>query len=151
MASVHDVASYILKNRGPMPAMKLHKLAYYTQAWSLVWDDAPLFYERIEAWPNGPAIPALYEKHRGQFEVRSWPHGSSATLAAVQAATIDVILDTYGKKSSQWLANLSHAEDPWRNARKRLAAGQSGHEEITTAAMANYYSSLSEENSVAVG
>ena len=38
-----DVAAYILRKQGAMPAMKLQKLAYYSQAWSLVWDDESLF------------------------------------------------------------------------------------------------------------
>ena len=40
MASAHDVAAYILKKLGPMTAMKLQKLVYYCQAWSLVWGNA---------------------------------------------------------------------------------------------------------------
>ena len=39
MASVLDVAEYILRKSGPMTAWKLQKLVYYSQAWSLVWDD----------------------------------------------------------------------------------------------------------------
>ena len=31
-----DVAQYILEKLGAMPAMKLQKLCYYSQAWSLV-------------------------------------------------------------------------------------------------------------------
>ncbi len=50
MANVHDVSAYILKHWGPMTAMKLQKLVYYSQAWGLVWDEEPLFPERIEAW-----------------------------------------------------------------------------------------------------
>jgi len=38
-----DVAAYILSKKAPMPAMKLQKLVYYAQSWSLVWDDEPLF------------------------------------------------------------------------------------------------------------
>ena len=32
MANVFDVAAYILKKHGPMTAMKLQKLVYYSQA-----------------------------------------------------------------------------------------------------------------------
>ena len=42
MGTVFDTAKYILEQRGKMSTMKLQKLCYYTQAWSLVWDDAPL-------------------------------------------------------------------------------------------------------------
>ena len=36
--SALDVAKYILKEHGEMTAMKLQKLVYYCQAWSLVWE-----------------------------------------------------------------------------------------------------------------
>ena len=37
MASVYDVAAYILEKQGAMTTWKLQKLVYYSQAWSLVW------------------------------------------------------------------------------------------------------------------
>ncbi len=55
--SVESVAAYILSQHGKLSAMKLQKLVYYCQAWSLVWDEAPLFQEQIQAWANGPVVP----------------------------------------------------------------------------------------------
>ncbi len=49
MASVFDVAQYILEKQGEMTAIKLQKLVYYSQAWSSVWDGEPLFPEKIRA------------------------------------------------------------------------------------------------------
>jgi uncharacterized phage-associated protein len=59
--SVLDIAEFILLKLGPMPSMKLQKLVYYCQAWSLVWDDRALFKEKIRAKNNGPVCPILYE------------------------------------------------------------------------------------------
>jgi uncharacterized phage-associated protein len=56
VASVFDVAQYILRKQGGMTTMKLQKLVYYAQAWSLVWDEEPLFDQPIEAWSNGPGV-----------------------------------------------------------------------------------------------
>lgn len=67
--TVFDVAEYILEQYGEMTAMKLQKLVYYCQAWHQAWSDEPLFRETIEAWANGPVVPALYEAHRGVFRV----------------------------------------------------------------------------------
>jgi uncharacterized phage-associated protein len=47
MTTAYDVAAYILRKKGEMTAMKLEKLVYHSQAWSLVWDEEPLFHERI--------------------------------------------------------------------------------------------------------
>lgn len=57
MATVFDVAAYILEKKGEMTAWKLQKLVYYSQAWSLVWDQRPLFAERIEAWGQRASVP----------------------------------------------------------------------------------------------
>lgn len=73
MVSAHDVAAYMLRKHGPMSAMKLQKLVYYAQAWSLVWEDRPLFPERIEAWANGPVIPELYQAQTGVTTSRPGP------------------------------------------------------------------------------
>ncbi|MEA2237046.1 MAG: hypothetical protein QOC81_1770 [Thermoanaerobaculia bacterium] len=142
MATAHDVANYILKKLGRMTAMKLQKLVYYSQAWSLVWDERPLFPSRIEAWINGPVAPNLYEVHRGQFDVKEWPKGDSGKLTAVQRETVDAVLDFYGDKSSQWLSDLTHSEQPWKDARRGLAPTDRGGNEITHASMHEYYSSV---------
>jgi uncharacterized phage-associated protein len=142
VASVHDVAAYILEKRGEMTAMKLEKLVYYAQAWSLVWDEVPLFREEIEAWANGPVVPALYREHKGLFKVKEWPKGNPQRLNATQRATVDAVLKAYGNKSSQWLSALTHMEAPWRDAREGLLPGQISRRQITHAAMAEYYGSL---------
>lgn len=142
MANAHDVAAYILKRRGSMSAMKLQKLVYYSQAWHLVWDDEPLFRERIEAWANGPVAPALYSHHRGQFSVERWPLGNPDALMPAQTETIDAVLDYYGDRDAYWLSELTHREPPWRDARRGLAPGARSSQEITAASMAEYYGSL---------
>jgi len=141
MTTVHDVAAYILKKQGRMTAMKLQKLVYYCQAWSLVWDEKPLFRERIEAWANGPVVPKLYARHRGQFHVSEWI-GNPNALSAVQKATVDAVLKFYGDKSSQWLSDLTHQESPWKNARAGLPPTIRDNSEITHASLAEYYGGL---------
>ncbi len=142
MATVHDVAAYILEKQGSMTAMKLQKLVYYSQAWSLVWDERPLFAERIEAWANGPVVRDLYNEHRGQFEVSSWPRGDARALTPEEQETVLAVLGTYGDKSSQWLSDLTHMERPWIDAREGLPPGARGEREITHASMAEYYGGL---------
>lgn len=144
MVNVFDVAAYILKKRGTMSAMKLQKLVYYAQAWSLVWDDAPLFREKIQAWANGPVVPQLYQAHKGRFDVRArdLAQGNADALTDEQKATVDAVLDYYGDKSSQWLSDLTHCEDPWIKARRGIRPDERGTSEISRADMAEYYSSI---------
>jgi len=143
MARVNDVAAFILREQGSMTAMKLQKLVYYSQAWSLVWDERPLVDSAVEAWANGPVFPDLYEMHRGKFMLSpdSIP-GNPDALDETAQETVRAVLDFYGKKSAQWLSDLTHREDPWRISRKGLPDGERGNVEITHAAMAEYYGSL---------
>ena len=144
MCTVFDVAAYILKKTGMITHLKLQKLVYYSQAWSLIWDEKPLFSEKIEAWANGPVIPKLYEKLRQKYGVNKsiLGCGNPDKLSKKRQKTVDAIIDYYGKRDSQYLSDLTHMEDPWKNARAGLAPGERGNREITLAAMADYYSSL---------
>lgn len=128
-----------------MSTWKLQKLVYYSQAWSLVWDDAPdapLFEEPIEAWANGPVVRALYDLHRGEYTVEKWPQGRISNLRGRQRETIDAVLRFYGRHTGHWLSELTHMEPPWRDAREGLGPRERGEAEITRAAMAEYYSAL---------
>ena len=145
--SVHDLAAYILSKRGRMTAMKLQKLVYYSQAWSLVWDDAPIFDSPIEAWVNGPVVRELYDLHRGRFIVDGWPLGDPTRLSEVQRETVDVVMEFYGSKSSAWLSELTHKEAPWCNARRGLDSLDRGSREISLASMGEYYGSLAAASS----
>ena len=143
--NVFDVAAYILTKYGAMTTMKLQKLVYYCQAWSLVWDEQPLFPEKIAAWANGPVVYELFKLHQRKYKVSSVRKGDSAKLSNAQKETIDAVQDYYGDKSSQWLSDLAHMEDPWKKARHGLPANVRGFHEITHASMMEYYSGLYKE------
>lgn len=143
--TVFDTAAYILNQSGEMTAMKLQKLVYYSQCWSLVWDEVPMFDERIEAWANGPVCPELYGAHKGRFKVGPGSLGGDPSrLDSDQKATIDEVLRFYGVKPAQWLSDLTHLEAPWQKARERAGAvdGQNCQEQILLSDMHEYYSGL---------
>jgi uncharacterized phage-associated protein len=142
MPSAHDVAAYILAQKGEMTTWKLQKLVYYSQAWHLVWDDEVLFPEPIQAWANGPVVRALYDEHRGKLSVRSWRKGKASALNVGQKESVDAVLKFYGSKSGHWLSQLTHMEPPWREARTGLSAGARSTRVIRLGAMADYYGSL---------
>jgi len=143
MASVFDVADFVLAKVGPISPMKLQKLVYYSQAWHLVWTDSPLFNSRIEAWANGPVVPALYEKHRGQYGLnKGFFGGDVSELTEDEADSINRVLSSYGDKTSQWLSDLTHMEEPWKTARNGIPAGERSSREIPLDSIHEYYSSL---------
>lgn len=145
MTNVFDVAVYILDKTGPISAMKLQKLIYYCQVWSLVWDDDALFGEKIEAWMSGPVVRVLYEKHRGKFKVSANDFNefqSGEQFTENQKETIDIVLKSYANKSAQWLSDQTHSEQPWKTAREGLLDTERGTKEIALDSIAEYYSSL---------
>ena len=139
MASAHDVAKYILEHQGSISTWKLQKLVYYTQAWNLVWAEKPLFQDRIEAWANGPVVPALYSQHRGQFSVSKWRKGDTDKLTDREKKTIDRVLEGYGGLSGHQLVFLTHHEAPWVEAREGVPATEPSRNQITTESMAAFY------------
>ena len=110
--SAHDVAAELRRRfRYDPGVVKIHKLLYYAQAWHLTWTGAPLFRERIEAWANGPVVADIWHD-----EKRNRPRLDSHPLAGVQLATIDYVVDRYGRYTAKELIRRTHDEDPWRDA-----------------------------------
>ncbi len=144
MACVYDVAKYILKQMGSVTTMKLEKLVYYCQAWSLGWDEVPLFDEDFEAWANGPVCPDLFNKHRGFFVVDEalFNDREDYTFTKTELETIHAVLKYYGDKEPQWLSELTHNEDPWKSARHGCSPGTNCSNIITKESMQSYYGGL---------
>ena len=144
MASVFDVAKYILNKKGRMSTWKLQKLCYYSQAWSLAWTETPLFEEDFEAWKNGPVCRELFCEHKGLFFVSEddLSKGDYNRLNSDQKETIDIVLRDYGNMEPFEVRELSHSEEPWINARKGIADDESCNNVISKSSMGNFYGSL---------
>ena len=146
MPTVLDVAAYIVKKCGPITTMKLEKLVYYCQAWSLAWDDKPLFDEDFEAWANGPVCPELFRRHKGLFvadeklfsDVNDYPFDRD------QLETMNAVLRDLKDKSPQWLSDLTHSERPWKEARAGCAPGEACNNVIEKEVMQEYYGGLTD-------
>lgn len=144
MASVFDVAKYILQKSGSMSTWKLHKLCYYSQAWSLAWTEAPIFDEEFEAWANGPVCRELFYMHQGKFVIdeNDITKGDPDNLNDDQRETIDVVLHDYGSMEPYELRDLSHNESPWKDARGDLPDDAKCNAIITKTAMGCFYGGL---------
>ena len=147
MKNVFDAAKYILEKTGPITTMKLQKLLYYAQAWSLVWDEEELFPEEFEAWSGGPVCPELYSWHKHMYRVSAdqvpADRLSGEPFSDDQSKTLAVVLETYGDKSGRWLSGLTHTEDPWKQARGSCLPGDYCSNVISKGDMAWYYEQYS--------
>lgn len=144
MANVFDVAEFILDDLGFSSTMKLQKIVFYSHAYHLVHNGSPLIDERIEAWANGPVVPALFDKHRHSFVVPSGHFAEFAgkkPLGSSEVTAIRAALEAFRNKTGAELSDLTHSEAPWRNARKGLSPAARSHNEISNAAILEFYAS----------
>lgn len=123
MVHVQDAAAYVLHAHGPMSAMKLQKLCYYSYGYHLAWESRRLFPEHFEAWANGPVCPELYAQHRGQFMLEDGTiSGNPDDLDDGERESIDLVLEAYGDFTAHQLSLMTHREAPWVDARARAGA-----------------------------
>lgn len=145
-ASILHVARKILELSDECPTpLKLQKLTYYSQAWSLVWEDRPLFDEEFQAWANGPVNPLLYSKHKGTYSLDKDFLGkfSGYEFNEADLHTISEVLKFYGSKDPFYLSELTHKELPWKSARGNTPPGEASTTEITKTSMQEYYTGIS--------
>lgn len=153
MATVFDVAEFILEQLGFVSTMKLQKLVFYSQAYSLVHNGCSLFDEDFEAWVNGPVCRSLFNAHRGKFIIGAGELGIVSSSHPVQledhaARAVMHVLSILGSLSGRELSELTHREAPWIDARFGLSEGEYCESTITKAAMREYYSSPQCDNPV---
>ena len=144
MATVFDVAKYILDKYGAMSAMKLQKLIFYSQAMSLVWDDVPLFEDDFEAWRKGPVCRTLFNAHKGMFMLTDSkflePYKpDTSRLTAEQKETVDAVVGSLIDYPPYVLSDMVHKEKPWLDARGDLPSGARCKNIIPKTAMLEYY------------
>ncbi|WP_342495088.1 type II toxin-antitoxin system antitoxin SocA domain-containing protein [Bacillus sp. FSL K6-0046] len=128
MANVIDVAEYFIslskeRTRFAITPLKLQKLLYYAQAFSLRDRKATLFTEAIEAWKHGPVVPKIYRRYKdyGYFTI---PHKEFENKGLVieepkltddEIETITEVWEQFGHLDGKFLEELTHQEDPWIN------------------------------------
>jgi uncharacterized phage-associated protein len=142
MAHVLDVAKYILERQGRISTLKLQKLVYYAQVWSLADHGEPLFNDAIKAWAQGPVVPTLFHAHKGRarIDASDLTTDGSGGLDDRERARIDRVLDYYGTLPASYLSRLTHHEKPWKEA--NATGERSGHKSptISVPAIRSFYS-----------
>lgn len=140
MYDVFDIVKYIVwheaKEDRPVTHLRLQKLLYFVQAVFLtVWGE-PCFNATMEAWEYGPVIPEVYSEYKifGSSCIPA-PRGFSDRFLTDQARSqINQMLDICSKYTTHELVELTHEQDPWKNAYKK-----SFNHEITNQAITSYF------------
>jgi uncharacterized phage-associated protein len=121
--SALDVAKYFLAlidedSGDSITNLKLQKLVYYAQGFSLAILSKPLFSDTIQAWEHGPVIPSVYDKYK-KHGARNIPKPKRVDFSIYSDQTKDLlneVYEAYGQFSAWRLRELTHKEPPWKNA-----------------------------------
>ncbi|MBF0035773.1 SocA family protein [Citrobacter freundii] len=144
MLTCFDVADYFLskgeENGDLISNLKLQKLAYYAQGFSLVLLGKTLFDEPIEAWMHGPVVPDLYHKYK-EYGNQGLPVPGRVDFERFsddERDLLDEVFNVYGQFSAWKLRNMSHEESPWQTT---YVEGESS-KEIDPGVMAEFFQTL---------
>ena len=125
----------------PISQLKLQKLVYYAQAWSLALNGSPLMKAEFQAWVHGPVNRQLYDR----FKQYAW---QPITVDAKKPELPQPVLDhleevwqVYGGYSPFDLERMTHSEAPWQKAREGLAPDENCEEIISAEDMMEFYRS----------
>lgn len=143
MVTIDDVAAYVVERfEAPISTMKLQKLVFFAQGWSLALLKEPLFQDDFEAWRAGPVAYTLFDRHRGSHSVERWSWGDSTRLNSLERVAVDAMLKNYGALSGIQLSELTHRpETPWSEVRKRenLPEGSRSRATIEKSLIKSYF------------
>ena len=130
----HIANAFLLKakNEGvnDVDALKIQKLTYNLNGFSLAIDDCPIVGERFQAWPYGPVLATLYHQFKkyGRGPIAGWAFDEGSKDQAFRPSDrdrhfydlLEAVWDRYRAFSGLQLSALTHAEGtPWSLARKR--------------------------------
>lgn len=114
-----------------MDEMKMHKLMYFAQKESLMYNRTVLFDEDFFGWKYGPVLKSVrYEYLTGSRFADVTGSVSSSTQELLKS-----VFERYGTVSSWKLSSLSHDEFSWKKARKGLGASDNGDVKLSLNAM----------------
>ncbi|MFD1210752.1 Panacea domain-containing protein [Arthrobacter sp. GCM10027362] len=118
-----DVAATLLSraNGNRLSALKLQKLTFYSFGWFAHLTGERLFKENFFALPKGPIVSELYSAHSGQDHVtlEGLQDNLQRSLQVQEdyaAEVIDAVFETYGRYNQYDLVEMTHLEQPWRQA-----------------------------------
>ena len=132
MANIINVSKYLLtlasKADTNVNPLKLQKLLYYCEGWTLAITDKELFpKENFQAWIHGPVNVRTYHAFNASYGMfdpidtpRAAPLDSSVTVE--QKAIIERVFEVYNQYTGSELETMTHAEKPWIEARGALEA-----------------------------
>ena len=142
------LANYILKHYGPMSHLKLQKLLFYCDAYSLAYFGEEIVEDKFEAWVHGPVSRKVYDSLKDKSILYSDIEYSFdgidvdyefGKLTQGQQDLIVAVLNDLSAWSGLELETATHSELPWLEARRGYAEGDKCHELISKETTRDFY------------
>jgi len=166
---IKKIAEYIalslMAKKMSVSPLKLQKLLYYSQAWSMVFfgRERQLFADVPQAWVNGPVYPVIYDMWRNRnmcehlnpsdFGIAedmvesAWENTTRGLeLDGDEIQLLEQIVLKYGSKSQNHLIFLTHSELPWCEKREGLKPYERSAKELSLDTMHHYYKERHTQN-----
>lgn len=117
-----DIANFYIQLVNSLPDntidnLKLNKLLYYAQGWSLNRLGKPLFDDEIQAWDYGPVIPDVYhtfKKYGSKCIRKPIAEFDENVLESDELELLVDVYTNYGKYTGWALKDMTHVKgSPW--------------------------------------
>lgn len=119
MLTAFDVAEFFLspmdeEERESISHLKLQKLLYYAQGYSLALLGRPMFADKLENWELGPVVRGVYARYKS-YGGNPLPPACSKPekFQAEELAVLHRVRREKGQYSALKLSNDTHRETPW--------------------------------------
>lgn len=100
--------------------LKVQKLLYYAQGWSLAYLGKPLFSEDMQAWAHGPVAVSVWEYFRDCGYQAIQEQKMTRKITGDTVRLLESVNDKYGMYFAKALEKKTHEEMPWKKARGNL-------------------------------
>ena len=120
---------------------KINNLLYFAQGYYLQKFRKPLFPDEIEAWGQGPIVPAVYSKYKeyGDRPISAYDMGLADLVPEDAESLLFDIARTYGKYTASALRYMTQViGSPW----DQVYAGSTSHAVIPVDMMEQYFLEL---------
>lgn len=144
--SAEKIALYIINSGKEITNLFLQKILYYVKAISQLYIGKTIISEPCEAWKYGPVFPAVYEKYKefGKQEIMVKLSNDyiESLLTEDEKKVTDFVLCTFGIYNVWFLKDLTHLEEPWKDARKGLDDNDVGKNIMDNNLIVEYFSKM---------
>ena len=147
--SAERIALYIISSGREITNLLLQKVLYYVKAISELFDGESIILEPCEAWKFGPVFPVVYEKYRNygkqEIEINLSKEYVNNLLSEKEKEITDYVLSTFGIYNAWFLKDLTHAEEPWIEARIGLAEDDASRNRMDDKIISEYFTKMNKK------